>query len=169
MSVDGFNDAFGVDFRSNIGTDTILLGLQSFRDWIKKYKPTRSGSQTQTGRSGRLPIWVFGYSMTLNTLHHLYRQEMGFLNQSGCKTSPPAQFIKQLRSRQFMETNIDVNYREEFDADGFINTVDAPTIFCIKDCIESLAVSAGCLKTIRETPYPVRMGLESGKHESIED
>ena len=38
-TVDGFNDVFGLDFRSNIGTDTIFIGiLKSLHNGFSKRK-----------------------------------------------------------------------------------------------------------------------------------
>lgn len=120
-AVDGFNDVFGMDFRSNIGTDTILLGFSSL-----SVTGSRRANEQEVGHRHKLvirktPDLGFGYSMTVNASTPEYRQEMGFLNQSGLQTvSASTQFIKQLGADSLWRPTIDVNYREEFDEDGFI-------------------------------------------------
>lgn len=120
-TVNGFNDVFGLDFRSNLGTDTILLGFSSL-----SVTGSQSTGKQELGHRHKLvvrktPDLGFGYSMVLNSSTPEYRQEMGFLNQSGLHNiSASTQFIKQLGEDSLWRPTLDVNYREEFDDDGFL-------------------------------------------------
>ena len=120
-TVDGYNDVFGIDFRSNIGTDTIFTGFSSL-----SLTGSRSSDEEHIGQRHKLvlrktPDLGFGYSMILNASTPEYRQEMGFLTQSGMQTlSAGTQYIKQLGKDSLWRPTLDLSVKEEFDEDGFL-------------------------------------------------
>ena len=120
-SVDGFNDVFGMDFRSNLGTDTILSGFSSL-----SITGSRMDNLADVGHRHKLfirktPDLGFGYALTVNASTPEYRQEMGFLNQSGLQSlSAGTQFIQQIGADSLWRPTLDLNIKEEFDADSFL-------------------------------------------------
>lgn len=116
----GFNDVFGLDFRSNIGTDTLLKGFSSLsmtgehntRDAVELgHRHNLSLSKT--------PDLGIGYSISLNASTPEYRQEMGFLTQSGLQTvNLNGQYTHQVGSDSLWKPYVSLYAKEEFDADG---------------------------------------------------
>ena len=114
-----FNDVFGIDFRSNLNTETVLSGFSSL-----SMTGTRSDSKLHTGQRhkiqlARTPDLGIGYSLILNASTPDFRQEMGFLNQSGLKTaSLSGQYIHQVGADSLWRPSFSAYAKEEFDADG---------------------------------------------------
>ncbi len=114
-----FNDVLGLDFRSNLNTETVLSGFTSVA-----MTGTQSDATLQTGhrhnlRLARTPDLGLGYSMVLNASTPDFRQEMGFLNQSGLQTvSLNGQYIHQVGEDSLWRPSLSAYAKEEFDADG---------------------------------------------------
>ena len=120
-TVDGYNDVLGVDFRSNIGTDTIFTGFSSL-----SLTGSRSMDEEYVGQRHKLvlrktPDLGFGYSMIVNASTPEYRQEMGFLTQSGMQTlSAGTQYIKQLGKDSLWRPDSRSECEGGLDEDGLL-------------------------------------------------
>ncbi len=120
----GFNDVLGLDFRSNIGTTTILQGFSSAS--VTGTPETSEVGHRHKLQLSRSPDLGVGYSLILNASSPAYRQEMGFLTQSGLQTiSLHTQYIRQMGSDSLWKPSINLYAKEEFDADGVLEVSHA--------------------------------------------
>lgn len=124
------NDVAGLDFRSNISKDTLIQGFSS-------YSSTRTEDTSMAGHRHKIqlsktPDLGWGFSTILNASTPDFRQEMGFLTQSGLFTATGEIFrYTQLGADSLWTPTLKVFAKSEWDKDGQFEVLHQQT-FTIK-------------------------------------
>ena len=111
------NDVGGIDFRSNISKDTLIQGFSSFSS--TRTEDTALSGHRHKIQMSKTPDLGWGFNTILNASTPDFRQEMGFLTQSGLFTATGEIFHHtQWGSDSLWTPSLQVYAKSEWDNDG---------------------------------------------------
>ena len=115
-NVYGFNQMGGLDFRSNIGTASIVQAGSAI-SVLGDANRTNIGQAHQIALL-RSPDLGWGYIINMNTSTQDFRKEMGYLTQSGLAQSKNTlYYLHQIGDASILQSSVNLNYKREFDDD----------------------------------------------------
>lgn len=114
----GYNNVSGLDLRSNITKETYIEAMSSVALTGNDHSNMQGSAHTLT--LSKSPDIGWGYTIKGNVSSKDYRQEMGFLNQSGLQIYTGELFyLRQFGDRTMLRSSILGENKREFDRDGY--------------------------------------------------